>query len=159
MVKGIIKGLLEELGIKNVSFEPLPHSSAKITSGSEEIGTLGHVKPTVVAFDLDFDIISELASDLKTYEPIPEYPPIIEDLSIILPPKTFIAEVIALIKKQSKLIRKIEVVDTYPEKGSVTLRITYQHLKKTLTDEEVSKIREKIIKVLHSSLRAKVRSK
>ena len=159
VVKGIIKGLLEELGIKNVSFEPLPHSSAKITSGSEEIGTLGHVKPTVVAFDLDFDKITELASDLKTYEPIPEYPPIIEDLSIILPPKTFIAEVIALIKKQSKLIRKIEVVDTYPEKGSVTLRITYQHLKKTLTDEEVSKIREKIIKVLHSSLRAKVRSK
>ena len=147
------------MGVKDLKFESAAGGSALIRCQSALIGTLEVTNDSVGVFDLDFDTITEIASDLKTYEPIPGYPPIIEDLSIILPPKTFIADVIALIKKQSKLIREIEVVDVYPERGSVTLRLTYQDTKKTLTDEEVQKIREKIIKVLQSSLRAKVRSK
>ena len=159
VIKGIIEGLLKELGIKNISLEPKETSSATIQSGSTTIGLISPINLNAIVFDLDFDLVTKLASDLKTYEPIPEYPPIIEDLSIILPPKTFITEAIELIKKQSKLIKEIEVVDIYPEKGSVTLRLTYQHLKKTLTDAESQKIREKVIATLQSSLRAKVRSK
>lgn len=164
IVKGIVEGLLKELGIKDISFDPLLHSSffllnssTKITCGSEEIGTLGYVKPTVVAFDLDFDIITKLATSQKVYEPIPEYPPIIEDLSLILPPKTFFADVVNEIERQSQLIKDIELIDRYPEKGSVTLRLTYQHAKKTLTDAEVAAIRQKITTALEKNLKAKVR--
>ncbi len=159
VVKGIIEGLLSELGIKDIRFESASGGSALIRSGSALIGTIGVIEGSIAAFDLDFDTISELASDLKTYEPIPEYPPIIEDLSVILPPKTFIADVISLIEEQSKLVKEVEVTDIYPERGSVTLRITYQHAKKTLTDAEVQKIRQKIIDTLEKTLKAKVRQK
>jgi len=161
VVKGIVENLLKELGITGLNFTPdtqNPTTTNILNPKGLKIGAIDHGS-VVTTFDLDFDIVTKLASNLKTYEPIPEYPPIIEDLSIILPPKTFVAKVISLIKKQSDLIRKIEVVDIYPEKGSVTLRITYQHAKKTLTDTEVSKIREKIITTLQSSLKAQIRSK
>ncbi len=159
VVKGIVESLLAELGIKNVKFESASGGSALIRCQSALIGTIKIIEDSVVVFDLDFDTIAELASDLKTYEPIPEYPPIIEDLSVILPPKTFIADVISLIEEQSKLVKELEVTDIYPEKGSVTLRITYQHAKKTLIDAEVQKIRQKIIDTLEKSLKAKVRQK
>ncbi len=161
VVKGVVEGLLKELGISDYKLEPKPQdcTAATLTHPSGVLGTIEIIESSTVAFDLDFDTITKLASDLKTYEPIPEYPPILEDISLILPPKTFVADVISLIKKQSKLIREVEVVDIYPEKGSITLRITYQDPKKTLTDKEVEKIRQKIITTLQSSLRAKVRSK
>jgi len=161
LTKGIIEGLLRELGIKNLKFDPQPPNAATIHSTNPKglLGTIGYIDPATVFFDLDFDTIAKLASDLKTFEPIPEYPPIIEDLSIILPPKTFIADVITLIQKQSKLIREVKVVDIYPKKGSVTLRITYQHAKRTLTDKEVQKIRQKIINSLEKTLKAKIRKK
>ncbi len=160
IVKGIIEGLLKELGIKNLKFEPQAQNSlvATLTHPSGMLGTIA-IEESIVVFDLDFDTITGLASDLKTYEPIPEYPPIIEDLSIILPPKTFIADVVSEIKKQSQLVRNVELIDRYPEKGSVTLRITYQHAKRTLTDEEVATVRQKIINTLEETLKAKVRQK
>ena len=76
-----------------------------------------------------------------------------------MPPKTFIADVPSEIKKQSKLISQVEVVDIYPEKGSVTLRLTYQHAKKTLTDAEVAAIRQKIITALEKNLKVQIRQK
>ena len=151
------------MGIKDVKFEPQAQepATATLTHPSGVLGTIDHIESgrPIVAFDLDFDTITNIASDQKTYEPIPEYPPIIEDISVILPPKTFIADVISLIKRQSQLVKNIELTDRYPEKGSVTLRLTYQHTKKTLTDAEVQKIRDKIVNTLEKTLKAKVRQK
>lgn len=159
-VKGIVEGLLSELGIKEIDFTPLKSQNALISLEKKVIGQIGGVdeENLIVAFDLDFEQISSIATDRKSFTPIPEYPPIIEDLSLILPPKTFIAEVILLIKKQSRLVKKIEVVDIYPEKGSVTLRITYQSEKKTLTEKEIERIRQKILRTLKASLGAEIRS-
>jgi phenylalanyl-tRNA synthetase beta chain len=163
-IKGIVEGLLKELGIKDVTFQPdLQNPSTtsviRLRGGQgRQIGTIGWAEKSALFFDLNFDTIVELATDQKTYTPIPEYPPIIEDLSIILPPKTFIADVISEIKKQSKLIKEVEVADIYPEKGSVTLRLTYQHAKKTLTDTKIATIRQKIITGLEKNLKVKIRS-
>jgi phenylalanyl-tRNA synthetase, beta subunit len=54
----------------------------------------------------------------------------------------------------SKLITKIELFDLYvgPEllvgKKSIALTITYSDKQKTLTDEEVTKVHEKVLKAL-----------
>ncbi len=159
MLKGVVEGLLKELGIKDVTFKPGKPSLAKISHQSTEIGTIKIIKENVAVFDLNFDIVTKLASDKKTFEPIPKYPPIIEDLSIILPPKTYFADVVAEIKKQSQLIRNVELIDHYPEKGSVTLRLTYRHAARTLTDEDVAEFRQKIVSALEKNLSAKIRQK
>jgi phenylalanyl-tRNA synthetase beta chain len=164
IIKGIVEGLLKELGIKDYRFEPNPQNPSTIGvihlrgGQGRQIGVIGYTEETAF-FDLDFDTITEIASNFKSFEPIPEYPPIIEDISMILPPKTLFADVVAEIKKQSQLVKNIEIVDRYPEKGSVTLRLIYQHASRTLTDAEVAAIRQKIINALEKTLKAQVRQK
>ena len=50
-----------------------------------------------------------------------------------------------MIKLTSPIIQSVDLIDSY--KDTRTLRITYQSHKKTLTDKEVKKLREKIIKL------------
>ncbi len=166
VVKGIIEGLLKELGIKDNTFEPDKPLSALIRSGSALIGAIEIIDSATVAFDLNFDTISELASDKKTYEPIPEYPPIIEDISLIIDKITHVRKIVKEIEKRSSRSLKIstEITDIYQDKKlekenkkSVTLRLTYQAQDRTLTDGEVQKIRQKIITALEKNLKAKVR--
>ena len=165
--------MLEELGVKDISFAPSLHSSffilySTIHSGAKEIGTLGYIKPTVVAFDLDSDAIANLATNQKTYEPIPEYPPVIEDISLIIDKITHVRKIVKEIEKRSSRSLKIstEITDIYQDKKlekenkkSVTVKLTYQARNRTLTDGEVQKIRQKIISTLEKDLKAKVRQK
>ena len=91
------------------------------------------------------------------YKEIPKYPPIIEDLSFVVPQKTYVGEIIRIINKTDPIIEKIELIDSFDKNR--TFRITYQDSKKTLTDKEVEKIREKIIKNLKSKLKLELKTK
>jgi len=50
----------------------------------------------------------------------------------------------------------VELIDSFED--SRTFRVTYQDTKKTLTDEEVEKIRNKIIKGLKDKLKIQLKS-
>jgi len=97
------------------------------------------------------------ANEIKKYQAIPKYPPIIEDLSFIIPEKTYIGEVMKAIKTTSLIIQNVELIDSY--ENTRTFRITYQDAKKTLTDKEVEKIRKKIIETLKNKLELKFKTK
>lgn len=116
----------------------------------EDLLTRLHINYTVIEeltsnyFCLDLDKIKKSAQIIVPYKKISQYPPIIEDLSVVGSAKT--SEIIDLIKNVDKLISSIDLLDRY--KDSRTFRITYQSHEKSLTDSEVAKIREKIIKIL-----------
>ena len=93
---------------------------------------------------------------MKKYQPLPKYPPIIEDLAFIVPEKTRVGELIQLIKSISSIIQSVTLIDSY--QNVRTFRITYQNPKKTLTGKEVEKIRRKIITTLQQKLQAKLKS-
>jgi len=175
-LKGIAELILKQMGIDNVSFktwvgrEPyfIPGRTAVIETSKNLLGIIGEINPQVlskfeilnkvVLLDLDFEALVKLATTTKTYIPIPKYPAIIEDLTFIFKPQTPVGELIQLIKEVSfpakgrgpstrrigAIIQKVELIDSY--KDTRTFRITYQNPQKTLTDKEVGKIREKIIK-------------
>ncbi len=173
-LKGIVKFLLEQLGIEKVSFKPwvgrelyfMPGKTAVIETKKNLLGTIGEISPHVLSkfellekvtiIDLDFEIISQLAKTTKTFTPIPKYPAIIEDLTLVLKPKTPVGELIQTAKDLSSDIQSVELIDSF--KNSRTLRITYQDPKKTLTDKEVGKIRGKIIKKTEQQFGAKLKS-
>lgn len=173
--KGVVETLLKELGIKNYKFEPYAtshepranlwhpfRSALTISHKSLIIGTLGEIHPQILSkfcinqratvFDLDFDQLVNLATTRITYQPIPKYPPIIEDLSIKVDLKVLTGDLIEAVKKVSKIVRGVELIDVY--NGSKTFRITYQDLKRNLKDQEIKEIRKRMIKTLEKKFRA-----
>ena len=150
--RGAIDLLLERLNIKDykVEFETPtgfwhPNKSGSIKVGKENLGCFGEISPqvlsnlgikdTIFAFEFDARLL-EKYSQKAVFKPVSEFPPQIEDLTLTFPPKTRVGEVI-------KLIPNSELIDIY--KDSYTFRVWYQDPKKTLTDEEVSKIRKGIL--------------
>jgi len=159
-LKGLCQALLEEMGIK-VEFKKFDQDSscwqinrtAEIKSGRKKLGLVGQLKKEVInkfelkkniaAADLDFDQISRLANRKKTYRPIPKHPPVIEDLTFVLRPKTSFEEMVTIIKKTSPLIHQVRLLDVY--KQSFTFRLSFLNPRKNLTKTAVAKIRKKVI--------------
>ncbi|PJE67663.1 phenylalanine--tRNA ligase subunit beta [Candidatus Shapirobacteria bacterium CG10_big_fil_rev_8_21_14_0_10_40_9] len=172
-VKGILELIFQELGIENPTFKPYvkrdilyhPAKTAVIETSRALLGTVGEVNPAVltkagikgkvVIFNLDFELISKLTRVVKKFFPIPEFPPIIEDLAFVIPPKTFVGDLIQLIKVSSSIIQSVELLDVH--ENTRTFRIIYQHPDKTLTDKEVGKIRKKIIESAEKKFGARIK--
>jgi len=176
-LKGILEGIFKEIGIENFEFFRYPfketfygkifspNKTAEVLIKDNPIGVLGEIKPTVLAkFGIDKKIIiteinlSKIAKFphfVKKYTPIPKYPAVIEDLAFIFPPKIEIGKIIQLIKQVSPIIQSVELVDSY--KDIRTFRIVYQSPKKTLTDKEVEKIREKIINLVKEKFKGVIK--
>ncbi len=147
-VKGIIEQLLNDAGIKNISFEKGDKGGLEINIklGSEVLGNIEVLNEEIADFELNFAMIIKHANLIKTYKEIPKYPPIIEDINLHIDPNVAYTEIYAFIKSQSSLINDVSLIDTY--QNTKTFRIKYQDPRKTLTNEEVSKLREKILKNL-----------
>ena len=84
-----------------------------------------------------------------------KFPPIVEDLSITIDVDVKTEDIIKNIQSQNNLITEVNLKDSY--KDSRTFHINYQNPDKNLTNEEVSKVREKIITSLKKEFKASVR--
>ncbi|MEX2028182.1 MAG: phenylalanine--tRNA ligase subunit beta [Candidatus Curtissbacteria bacterium] len=180
-VKGLAENIFEVLGTeiefsKMKGANPLSEQeqSATIHSGKQTLGWIGILKQNVADYfkiegtctvaELNLSTTYNLQPILKTYHPIPKYPPVIEDVSAIFESETLVANIIKEIKKEgTPLLKSVEIIDIYQneklgtDKKSVTLRLQYQKSDGTPTQEEVTSVREKIIEKLEKSLYAKVR--
>lgn len=146
-VKGIIEQLLKDLGIK-----PLFKKSQKAISGSsilvdnKYIGEIEILNDSIIDFEIDFEKLVKHATLSKKYKAITKYPPIIEDLAFIVPETMETYQIIHEIQKQSPLIIEVSLLDEFAD--SKTFHIIYQDPNKNLTNQEVLKIKQKIISSL-----------
>jgi phenylalanyl-tRNA synthetase beta chain len=112
-----------------------------LTSGGKMIG-FGGQKEGVFFTEIDLDrLLPNQPADHVSLWPM--YPPQIEDLTFTFPPKTYLGEVISLISNIEPRVSRVELKDTY--KDTFTFRIWFQDPKKTLTNEEVTNIRWKLL--------------
>lgn len=151
-VKGIIEQLAAELGIKQISFKESKKSGADIFIEKNILGNIEIISDGLIAFELNFDLLTKHATMKKTFTPIPKYPPVIEDLALIVDQQIKTGEIIDEIKKQNKLIKDVSLLDKYEDIR--TFHIIYQDPEKNLTNEEVGEIRKKIIHSLKDKFRA-----
>lgn len=172
-IKGVIELLLKNLGITETEFKPYvgknilyhPARTAVIETKKELLGLVGEINPQVLSklgirerivfFELDFETLSKIAKVTKTYQTIPVYPPIIEDLSFVVLPKTLVGEMIQSIKSVNSLIQNVELLSSY--ESTRTFRITYQNPQKTMNDEEVKKLRKEVVKKIEEKFGAKLK--
>jgi len=99
--------------------------------------------PTRTILILDIAVLFKNAKPVKQYHPPPKYPPIYEDFTFIVPPKTAIGPMMEAIKSVGPLISDVSLLDTYED--TRTLHVTFQSREKNLTDEDVKPVREKLI--------------
>jgi phenylalanyl-tRNA synthetase beta chain len=180
-LKGVVEALLEALHVQGARFESAEHPSyhpgkcARLVAGETEIGYLGELHPLVkenydflsspvLAAELDADALYRLAQKRFEAAPVPAYPPVIEDLAMIVAEEMPAAQVRETILKAGGFILKdAELFDIFRGEqvgaGSKSLayRLTWQAPNRTLNDKEVGKMRERVMQTLEKELKAKVR--
>ncbi|MBI4089687.1 MAG: phenylalanine--tRNA ligase subunit beta [Candidatus Levybacteria bacterium] len=134
-IKGLLEKVFEDFGVKE---DPAKYIEI--------------LNSDVICFEFDFSEFTKRIKLNKKFIPLPKYPPIVEDLSIVTREDVKTADIIAEMKSQSSLIYNISLLDQY--KNSRTFHIVYQHKERNLTLEEVSKTREKILKSLREKFQA-----
>ena len=148
VAKGVVETLFEELGIKvdvRVLNDGKYEVNKAITLSVEEkkIGQLGVILGTeLIYYEFEADVLRAHYSVVKRYKPISKYPAQIEDITFVLPQKTLINEFIDSVKTV-KFVEKVELGTIY--KNAYTFRVWYQNPKKTLDNNEVRGIRERIL--------------
>lgn len=181
-LKGVIETLLDKLGIKGHEYvreknDPTfhPGRTASIILGDHVLGTVGEIHPDVLenfgmkervyVAELNFELLV-LASNLgRKYTPLPKYPSVTRDIALIVDEEIMVKEIEKIIMENSKkLVEAIKLFDVYKggqiDKGkkSVAYSIIYRSHDKTLTDEDVSKVHDKIVEKLKEKLNATLRS-
>lgn len=155
--KGYVQQLLENLGINNYNFDKSEKSGvgAGVYIGKEYIGEIEIFDQNTIDFELNFEIMLKHSSNKKSYKPLTKFPPVVEDLTLIVEENISTQEIISAIKLKSGLIREVSLKDQF--ENSKTFHIVYQSEDRNLTQEEVSKIREKIIEELKIKLKAEIK--
>ena len=184
-LKGLLSGLLENLHIPDVHFEPgvsvpfHPGKCAMLMSGEKQLGLFGELHPSVkeryawpssfsrtpfLAADVNLDALLEFVPARYETVPVPEFPPVLEDLALVVDESLPAERVVHLIRQTGgKVIADVRLFDIYRNekvgagKKSLAYRITYQAADKTLSDRDVAGIRTRIIRRLEQELGATLR--
>jgi len=176
--KGAVEALLDEMRLAN-GLELLPVSDGfvepfaendyalNLVNNGDTIGTIGKIKQQVLRnfgikrdiyyFDLDFAALCDLISEPKAFSPLPVFPSVKRDIALVVPGATPSRDLVdAVLKSREKLVEHCDVFDVYQgdkiESGfkSVALSITYRSQTKTLTEKNVEKAHNKLVKLLTS---------
>lgn len=169
VLKGIVEGLGEKLGVE-LSFERgqmddlHPGRTAFIIHDGQRIGVIGQLHPTeqkerdlktTVVLELNLAALLNLAPDPLLYTPVPRYPSITRDVALVLSKIVEAGTIEKVIRGAGgKLLKDVRVFDLYEGdkmeagKKSVAFTLTYFDPEKTLTDEEVVAVHDKVLKAL-----------
>lgn len=184
-LKGVVETLLTHLGIAGYVFELAKHpvlhpgrtAELRLSAPSAKpLAILGEVHPLVrEAFDLpdrpvclaEFDLEALLAQieAVRPMQPISRFPPVIEDLAIVVAeeaPAQRVQEVIA--RAGGELLTQVTLFDIWrggqvpAGKKSLAYALMYQGQDRTLGPDEVSRVREQILQQLEEELGAELRA-
>ena len=175
--KGIVEALLVQLGI-TASFEPgtdegmHPLRQAVIVAGDVALGVVGQLHPAVqeafeieapaFLFDLRLPALLPLVLPHRAFQPISRFPAVVRDMALVLDAATPHQKVVDAIKG-SPLVVRVELFDVYSGaqvpagKKSLAYRVSYQSPDHTLTDQEVSRVQQKLLNRLSRELGAVLR--
>lgn len=146
-----------------------PGRQAEIVLGRQVLGWIGELHPEVVrgfdlktgvvAMEIDLDLLDRHRRPAPGYTPPPRYPAVFRDMAVVVPERMPAAEVEAAIRRTGgMLLEAVGLFDVYrgepvPEgQKSLAFSIQYRSADRTLTDEEVATIHEKIVQTVEREL-------
>lgn len=184
-LKGVVETLVGGLHLTGVSYAPpepeaqhpsfMPGRTARLLLDGQHAGWLGELHSTVrehydlpaqpvLAADLDLELLLARVDERYGVAPVPAFPPVKEDLAVIVDEAVPAAKVQAVIEGAGgKLLAGLTLFDVYrgaqvgAGKKSLAYSLTYQAPDRTLTDAEVAKTRARVVKRLAEELGASLR--
>ena len=178
-LKGIVKSVLERLGISQIKEEPLDDDlmgeAVQFCINGEQIVFMGTIKDAISSYfdiqqevlyaDFNWDrILTLIIRESTLFKSIPKYPSIARDFALLLDNKVRFSQIYDLAKDQGKeLLKEISLFDVYqgknlPEgKKSYAVRFVFQDTEKTLTDKQIDKTMERLQNTFESKLGASLR--
>lgn len=180
-LKGVVEQLLERVGIEDYDFEPCredatyhPGRCATVYAGGKKLGVLGQIHPGVCAnfkIDtevyvavLDFEVIAEQFTADRQYKALPKFPAVTRDIAVTVDKAVPVGDIVKVIKAQkTDIIEDYKLFDVYEGKQvgegkkSVAYSITFRSADRTLTDDDVNPVTEKILAELENKLGAQLR--
>ena len=177
VIKGVAEEILEYLGYANrysfmkkeIPKELHPGQSAYINVNGTDVGIIGKIHPNVTKEDIfvleiNLDELLQKKVGKMKYKEISKFPNVKKDVAFVVDKKLTSKEIEKVIKSAGgSLLTDIEVFDVYTgsnlpqNKKSIAYALTFEDTKKTLTDEEINALLEKIIDTVCKKCNAEIR--
>jgi phenylalanyl-tRNA synthetase beta chain len=148
-----------------------PGRSARLFAGETELGWVGELHPLVArawdveapaaAFELDLGLLAALAPEVTTFRDLTSFPAVRRDLAISVPVERTSAEVLAVVRAAGgRLLEDAEVFDVYAGEQagegrvSLAMHLSFRAPDRTLTDDEVKAVVDRMLERLAAELEA-----
>ncbi|MBR3629633.1 MAG: phenylalanine--tRNA ligase subunit beta [Oscillospiraceae bacterium] len=185
-LKGMIENLLAKLGIPAVRFTRCgedcafdekcafhPGRSAVVYSGETALGIFGEIHPAVqktygigvrtYVAKLNIPELFAVASDEISYKPLPKFPAMTRDISVVCDEAVAVGELEEAISRAvGKSLESVELFDVYRGeqiengKKSVSFAIILRNPEETMTTEQADAAMKRVLKAL-SAMGAELR--
>ena len=180
-LKGALEAAVDWMNLSPLKFAPgsarhlRAGQTALVSSGDgKAIGTIGRLAEQVAAsykfrqpvYVLEIDLDALLGGPAKAiqYSPLPRYPSVTRDISLLVDRNVSLDEIFAAVDNQHVAdCRSVKLVGTFeggniaPSKRSVTLRLEYRSDDRTLRDEEVETYHSRLTAALLDAFGAEQR--
>ncbi len=179
-LKGAIESVLAGLNLSGFTIERggveylHPGQSAALIRDGQEIARFGRLHPRVAALykfrqpvyigEIDFESLLELPPDPVRYSALPRLPASARDVSVMVAESVLWGDVERAIADLGiKEIVSVKLFDTYKGKDmpegmrSLAFRVTYRGDGRTLTDEEITPVHERVREMIEQKFGAQLR--
>ncbi|MGG6296131.1 phenylalanine--tRNA ligase subunit beta [Leptolyngbya sp. AN02str] len=183
--KGMLESVFQKLGVE-VEFQPdrrnellHPGRTASLWIRGDRLGTFGQLHPQlrqekglpdeVYVFELELELLlaqidrEEILTPI--FQPYSSYPATDRDIAFFAPLQYSVAEIERVVRKSAgNLLDSVELFDEYrgqgvPEgKRSLAFRLVYRAGDRTLTDEDVEPVHQKVREALEEKFQVSLRS-
>jgi len=180
-LKGSIEALLRGLHIANYHFETgsdepylTPKTGIQVFINDTYCGVCGILHPDIAeifgadgpvhVFELDFNTICTYYADKGSYKAFSRFPAVQRDLALVIDQNVTAAKIsTAIAAFKNKLLSHWNIFDIYQGesvaagKKSIAYRLTFQSNERTLTDNEVNKVHDRLLRYLGEQLGVELR--
>jgi phenylalanyl-tRNA synthetase beta chain len=181
-MKGLLEVYVEQFWRASLQLEdaaPLPMDSARsatVLANGSRVGFVGELGAKVRnAFDLppdlpvflaelDLDSRLQRSSSTLEFEPLPRFPGVVRDLAFVVPHACRNRELVDSLREAGgDFLAEVQLFDVYEgeqlNRGEMSLAytLTFRSPDRSLTNEEVDKQIDRIVKHLEKSLGARIR--
>jgi phenylalanyl-tRNA synthetase beta chain len=178
LFKGYVNSILERLGICKVQNKPLSSDvfaeGMAIACGQDTLVEFGTVKKSILKHfdikqevfyaDFNWNLLLKLLSTKIKFVELPKYPEVRRDLALLVDEAVAFESIYSIARQTEKsLLKDVNLFDVYqgknlPEgKKSYAVSFTLQDTTKTLTEEQIDKIMNKLQKNMENELGASLR--
>lgn len=179
--KGIVETIAAELKIADILYLPgqtekflHPGKACNIILGGEKAGSIGELHPdvqenfgidqVVYYFEINFEKLVASSRDAESVTAPSRFPDTIRDIAMLITNETPSMAILECVRNlKIKELEEVSIFDLYMGEHvptgykSIAIRNRYRSQDKTLTDDEVTRVHERVINHLVNELKVSIR--